>query len=69
MIPKQHRMVTIGSKIFLYDEIKEMTIKSMTNSIDPKFKVKLMKSSAGVGLKNKISCYNKLLGGLSCNLF
>jgi hypothetical protein len=42
-----------------------MTIKSLTNSNDPKLKVKLMKSSAGAGIKNKISCYNKLLGGLT----
>jgi hypothetical protein len=32
-------------------------------------KVKLMKSSAGAKIKNKISCYNKLLRGLSYNLF
>ncbi len=57
MIPAEHRMVIINSKMFAYDKIKDKLIKNQANNL------KLTNTNAVSHFKNKIVCYNKLLGG------
>ncbi len=58
MIPAEHRMVIINSRMYAYDKIKDKVIKNQADFF------KLTNTNAVSHFKNKIVCYNKLLGGV-----